>query len=126
VEVIAANAVVLIVGVLLSVVGSTELGELLQPKDFVAQLHKALTVPAQSPEWREIMLKVRHAGDITIYVSDPLAGLIVGVFVALVQRRRTTIMALSCMAPNFLLSLFSDNVKNWARSPSGIGGWRTL
>jgi len=114
------TTVVLTVGVLLSVVGGPELDELIRPKDFVAELHKALTVPAQSQESREIMRKLRRAGDITIYVSDPLAGLIVGIFVGLVQRRRTTIMALSCMVPDFLLGLFSDNVKNWARSQSGI------
>jgi hypothetical protein len=111
---------VLTVGVLLSVVGGPELDKLIQPKDFVAELHKALTVPARSPESREIMRKLYHAGDITVYISDPLAGLIVGIFVGLFQRRHTMIMALSCMAPNFLLGLFSDNVKNWARSPSGI------
>lgn len=81
------TTVVLTVGVLLSVVGGPELDELIRPKDFVAELHKALTVPAQSQESREIMRKLRRAGDITIYVSDPLAGLIVGIFVGLVQRR---------------------------------------
>jgi hypothetical protein len=55
-----------------------------------------------------------------MYVSDPLAGLIVGLFVGLFQRRHTTIIALSCMVPDFLISLLSDNIKNWARSPSGI------
>lgn len=114
------TAAVLIVGILLSVVGGTELDKLLQPKDFITELHQALTIPPQSQEWPEIMRRLHHAGDISVYISDPLVGLIVGIFVGLFQRRRTRIIALSCMAPNFLLHLFSDNVKNWARSPFGI------
>jgi hypothetical protein len=49
------TAVVLTVGVLLSIVGGTELDALIQPKDFVAELQKALTVRAQNPESREVM-----------------------------------------------------------------------
>jgi hypothetical protein len=114
------TAAILIVGILTSVVGGMELDAIMQPKDFDVELHKALTTSPQSREWPEIMRKLHQAADITVYISDPLAGLVVGIFVGFFQRRCTALVALSCMVPNFLLSLFSDNVKNWAGSPPGL------
>ena len=79
-----------------------------------------MTVPANSPEWPEIMRRLHNAGDITVFISEPLAGLIVGVFVALAQRRHALVISLVCIVPESLSDFLSDNVKNWATSPSGI------
>jgi hypothetical protein len=114
------TAVVLILGALIYSVGGTGLSYLMQPKDFVPELHKAMTMPANSPEWPEVMRRLRHAGDITVFISEPLAGLIVGVFVALAQRRHAVVVSLACIVPESLSDFLSDNIKNWARSPSGI------
>jgi hypothetical protein len=114
------TAAVLILGAFAYSVGSTGLSHLMQPKDFVPELRKAMTMPANSPEWPEIMCRLHHAGDITVYIAHPLAGLMVGVLVALAQKRHAVVISLACIVPESLSDFLSENIRNWAKSPSGI------
>jgi len=109
-----------VIAVIISVVGSVVLDQLFQPRDFAAALHAAATTRRNSPAAPEIMGKLRRAGEITVYVADPIAGLIVGIFVGLVQKKHPVPVALIGMVPHGLLELVSDDIKSWSRSVFGV------
>jgi hypothetical protein len=115
-----ATVAVLIAGVVVSLLCSAVLDHFMQPKDFPHVLRQALTAPPSSPDWPEIQQRLRHAGLITVYAADPLAGLVTGILVGFLQRKRAAIIAAGCMVPNFWLEFSADRARNWAASGNGI------
>ena len=84
----------------MSVFGSAALDQILQPKDFCQALHKALIASPNNQNGLKFLMRMfRHASYLTVYVADPLAGLIIGVFVGLTHKRCAMIIALTCMVP---------------------------
>jgi hypothetical protein len=88
--------------------------------DFPQTLRQAMKTPANSLDWVEIRRKLQHSHLIVVYVADPLAGFIAGIFVGYVQKKRTAIIAASCMVPGFLAGLSVNHVRYWASSVSRI------
>src|SRR6266446_2242354 len=113
------TAVVLLAGGVVSIFGSAALDHFMQPNSPYL-IRQALETPSSSADWPEIQRRLRHSGLITIYGVDPLAGLLVGMLIGLLQKKHTAIIAACCMVPNFWLELSSDHVRNWAGSKSGI------
>ena len=112
------TAVVLLCGILLFLVASVCLERLLAPNDFVL-IHKMYT--PLPPEQSALFYKqLSHSADITVYVVDPLAAIIVGLFVGLLQRRNAVILAGCCLIPDFIISQFDDTRKLWEYSLKGI------
>ena len=65
------------------------------------------------------MATLYKAGGITVYIEDPLAGLVVGFLVGLLQRKRPILIAVLCLVPDVLLrfAMASDDLRFWASSP---------
>jgi hypothetical protein len=106
-------------GVLLSAAIPGMLQHLFRP-DEAQWIVKAFTTPPTSPQWGEIWYQLQHGAKLRVYVFDPLGGLAVGVFVGMLQRRRTITLAAACMVPNFLFYFLTNHVRPWARSGSGV------
>jgi hypothetical protein len=80
---------------------------------------KAFNTPPNSPQWEEIAQQLERSGRIELYVISPFAGLAVGIFVGLLQKRRALIVTASCLIPDFLYSL-SDHARLWSHSVLGV------
>ena len=106
-------------GVALSYAVPMVLGHFLQP-DSSQLVVKIFTTPPNSPEWPEIWRRWHHVNLVALYVMAPLAGLVVGTFVGLLQKHHAAAVAASCLLPGFLDSFWADRAKSWATSASGI------
>ena len=113
------TAAILLAGVVISMVGTVVVDSLLEPRDFAPALRRALATGANIPVPPEVMQRIRRAADITVYVVDPLAGLVVGLFVGLLQKKHAITVALIALIPNFLIDLTPAHIDNWPRSASG-------
>jgi hypothetical protein len=105
-------------GFLLFVVATALLEYIFSPDSFYV-LHKVITgVPdSQMPA---LLDRLDRAAKITVFVVRPLGGLLVGVFVGLLQRKGTVTVAVCCLIPDWILSLIDDPRKVWAHSAKGI------
>jgi hypothetical protein len=106
-------------GVVLAFMVPTVLGHLLTPGYFQV-LNRAVTTPADSPQWGEVWEQLERGAKVQMYVADPIGGLIVGVFVGLLLAKRAVITAVACLVPGFLDLLLHDHLRTWATSASGI------
>ena len=114
------TVVALVVGIGISMLGSAVLDHLMKPRDFAPALHKALMTEPRSAVAPEVMTVLQKAGRITVYIVDPTAGLVIGIFVGLVQKKHPITLALICWLPRCLLDLVSDSARQWATSLSGV------
>jgi hypothetical protein len=110
---------ILLAGVVISIVGTVVLDGLMQPRDFAPTLRAALATGANTPVAPEVMQRLRRAAHITVYVANPAAGLVVGLFVGLLQKRRAIALALIALIPNFLIDLTPVHIGNWPQSAVG-------
>lgn len=106
-------------GVTLSFVVPLILARVFLP-DELKLIAKAFVTPSNSPEWTEISHQFHRTELIAVYVINPLAGLAVGIFVALLQRSRALIFAAGCMIPDFLYGLLGNRPRMWVGSTRGI------
>lgn len=104
-------------GVALSVFATGTFQLLLTSSGDIIKLN---TTATNSAEWPEILNHLRQSGIVSTYLVVPLAGLLVGVFVGVLQKRWAMLVAASCWVPDFLFGFFSDEHKAWARSSRGI------
>jgi hypothetical protein len=112
------TAVVLVCGILLFIIASTCLERLLAPNDFVLICKMYTPLP---PQQSALLYKqLSHSADITVYLVDPLAAIVVGLFVGLLQRANAVFLAGCCLIPDFLFQWFGDTRKVWAHSLKGI------
>ena len=82
--------------------------------------HLVFTTPQQSPEWNELWRQWHREQILTIYVVNPIVGLIVGTFVGFLERNRIVLVAGTALIPRFLQVFMGDHAKAWANSPVGI------
>ena len=106
-------------GVLLSFFLAAELQHLLRP-NMPQLIVKAQHANPRGPEWGGLSKQLQHVAAVTVYVVGPLAGIGVGVFVALLQKRRPVLIACLCLIPQFFVGLFTDYRRAWAHSASGV------
>jgi hypothetical protein len=113
------TAAILLVGVAISMVGTVVLDSLVEPRDFKPALRIALATGANCPVPAEAMQRIRRAAHLSVYVADPVAGLVAGLFVGLLQKKRAIIVALIALMPNFLTDLTPVHVGNWSHLHPG-------
>jgi hypothetical protein len=110
--------VVFLCGVLLSVVAAACL-EYVFGRNAPALISRLYTpIP---PDQRALFYKqLFHFASVTVYVVDPLVGVVVGLFVGLLQRTHAMTVAACCLIPDFMLGFVDDTRKVWAHSVRGI------
>jgi hypothetical protein len=64
--------------------------------------------------------RLQHSITVSVYIVGPAVGVMVGIFVALLPRTWTRIVAMCCLIPDFMFVLLDDQRRPWAYSVSGI------
>jgi hypothetical protein len=106
-------------GIIVSFAVPLILSRLILPGD-AQWIGKAFTTPSASTQWDEIWRHLQNSAMVQVYLINPLGGLAVGVFVGLLQRNRVTLVAASCLVPDFVTGLLGGVPRIWARSAAGI------
>jgi hypothetical protein len=112
------SAVVLVCGILLFIVASVCLERLFTPN--LPVLIREIYTP-HSPEQSAVLSKqLSHWVYAGVYLVNPLAAIVVGLFVGFLQRSNTVFLAGCCLIPDLLLQLLGDPRKVWAHSLKGV------
>lgn len=106
-------------GVVLSFVAPLLLARVFLPGEFTL-ISKAFVIPPHSSQWTEVSYQLHRAELIQAYVINPLGGVVVGIFVGLLQQRRALIAAVGCMIPDLLYGLLVSRPRIWADSVRGV------
>ena len=109
---------VLFGGVMVSILASALFENILAPNS--ADLISRLYTQIQPHDPAVFFRGLSHSIAVTIYVINPLVGLIVGAFVGLLQRIWTKTVAACCLMPNFIVVSSDDHRRLWAYSIKGI------
>ena len=105
-------------GFVISVVASAILEHLFSPDvgNLIYKLRAGVPIDQQAV----IVQRLYHSANITVFVVNPLVGVVVGAFVGLLQRTRAMTLAVCCLIPDLIIGVIDDTRKVWAHSSKGI------